>query len=144
MDLTVGVPNRNSNPELYAAFLAELEFAVTAVHDAGVIHVDLYASNIMWKVEHDGSICVKIIDWDTAHSVLEGAFTKRVAEKLQKGPFRNVPKPFGVEYDMCYLKIYQHQQDVGDNRDLWEALSSNNKQVIDSAFAQLIEQLYPQ
>ena len=138
---SVGVPNRVANPGLYAAFLVELVRAVTAVHDAGVIHVDLYASNIMWKEERDGSVCVKIIDWDTAHSLLEGAFATRVAEKLKEGPCRTVPEAFGVDYDMHYLKIYQ--QDVEDNAELWVRLSSGNKQIIDSAFFELIIMSYP-
>ena len=44
---TVGVPNRLHHEKLYAVFLAELERVVNLAHEAGVIHVDLYTSNIM-------------------------------------------------------------------------------------------------
>jgi hypothetical protein len=46
-------------------YLDTLEQAVAAIHLAGVVHGDLYVSNVMWR-EKDGAVQIKIIDWDTA------------------------------------------------------------------------------
>lgn len=42
-------------------FLSQLRSAVRLLHEAGVVHGDLYVTNIMWNGSN-----VKIIDWDTA------------------------------------------------------------------------------
>ena len=54
--------------ELRVAFMTELRRAVALVHSVGVVHLDLYLSNIMWKLdERDGRMRIKIIDWDSCH-----------------------------------------------------------------------------
>jgi hypothetical protein len=58
----MGVPEDEGD---YHLFLAALEALVHQVHACGVIHVDLYPSNIMWA-EVDGAVHIKIVDWDAA------------------------------------------------------------------------------
>ena len=41
---------------------------------AGVVHLDLYLSNIMWRELESGEIELKIIDWDAAHFITESLF----------------------------------------------------------------------
>jgi len=48
-----GTPDRITEPELFGAFVVELKRCVALVHSAGVIHVDLFASNIIWKRSGD-------------------------------------------------------------------------------------------
>eukprot|EP00961_Rhodomonas_salina_P225382 3047382-Rhodomonas_salina.1 len=62
----VGVPHHGT--ETFEAYLRAVEKAVDAVHAAGVVHLDLYVSNIMHRVQ-DGTIEIKIIDWDAAHLI---------------------------------------------------------------------------
>jgi hypothetical protein len=45
----IGAPNRNTQPKVFQAFRVALAAAVLAINDAGVIHVDLYLSNVMWR-----------------------------------------------------------------------------------------------
>ena len=74
----MGVP---SDETLFKLFLVKLEEAIKNVHDAGVIHVDLYPSNILWRV--DGTdVIIRIVDWDAA--TLDGdSFTSAMQTRLQ-------------------------------------------------------------
>ena len=63
----MGVPSDESD---YILFLDELKRVINLVHKAGVVHVDLYPSNIMWKKE-DGNIIIRIVDWDAATILFE-------------------------------------------------------------------------
>lgn len=48
-------------------FINALKQAVAKIHEAGVIHGDLYLSNVMWRLSEDKlSVEIKVIDWDTA------------------------------------------------------------------------------
>ena len=58
----MGVPEDDGD---YRLFLDALEALVHRVHACGVIHVDLYPSNIMWT-KVDGAVRIKIVDWDAA------------------------------------------------------------------------------
>ena len=63
----VGLPPDGS---LWAAWLKSVQDAIDGIHKAGVVHVDLYPSNIMWRRKGNGGsevIEVKLIDFDVAH-----------------------------------------------------------------------------
>ena len=47
---TCGVPNRIANLSLFETYKNDLIAAVAAIHKAGVLHCDLYISNVMWKL----------------------------------------------------------------------------------------------
>jgi len=47
----IGAPNRLEDEILYQLFVAALRRAVQLIHAAGVLHTDLYPSNIMWREE---------------------------------------------------------------------------------------------
>jgi hypothetical protein len=51
----MGAPNRVKQSALFDAYRNKLREVVKTVHEAGVIHVDLYSSNIMWKVRDNNS-----------------------------------------------------------------------------------------
>ena len=76
-DFTMGVP-RDKN--LFKTFLEVLEKVISKIHKAGVVHVDLYPSNILWK-EKDGSIFIRIVDWDVATFVGED-FPSSIKDRL--------------------------------------------------------------
>lgn len=63
-----------------AAFFVQLENAMKLVHDAGVAHIDLYLSNVMWRV-NGNAVEVKIIDWDAAH-FLDEDLSSEVQERI--------------------------------------------------------------
>lgn len=83
-------------PKVWATanlFVAECERVVSRLHAAGVVHGDLYVSNVAWR-SRVGKIEVKIIDWDTAFFVAEHADQhahKRVPEQLY-GPWQQTNK----------------------------------------------------
>ena len=56
----VGIPKVEDDKLLY---IAELEKGMTAIHNAGLVHMDFYPSNIMWfKNSKENRIEIKIID----------------------------------------------------------------------------------
>jgi serine/threonine protein kinase len=65
----------------YHSFLISLESLVHRVHACGVVHVDLYPSNIMWA-KTGGVVTVKIIDWDAATFVGQ-TFTSTMAARIK-------------------------------------------------------------
>ncbi len=50
--------------------------------DSHVIHVDLYPSNILWKVDEFGEIQIRIVDWDVATFMGE-RFPEAISEVFQ-------------------------------------------------------------
>jgi serine/threonine protein kinase len=58
----MGVPTEQV---AYGAFCIALNTVIHKIHTRGIIHVDLYPSNILW-LNNDGEIKVRIIDWDAA------------------------------------------------------------------------------
>ena len=54
-----------------------------SMHSAGVVHLDWYLSNFMWKYdEATGELVIKIIDFDSAHIIgdsLESCVRSRLA-----------------------------------------------------------------
>jgi hypothetical protein len=64
----LGMPTAQSQR---VALVKAIRAAVSLIHAAGVVHVDLYFSNIMWKIDPQDNILVKVIDWDTAHAAGE-------------------------------------------------------------------------
>lgn len=55
-----------------ALFVAAFRAAVARIHGAGVVHGDMYVSNVLWRQAVDGSVQVKIIDWDTCFLIEDG------------------------------------------------------------------------
>jgi tRNA A-37 threonylcarbamoyl transferase component Bud32 len=48
-------------------FIKQLELTVEALHAAGVVHFDLYLSNIMHKIDSvSGKVKIKLIDFDAS------------------------------------------------------------------------------
>jgi hypothetical protein len=131
----MGVPNRIENPKLYESFQSALVDAVDRIHRAGVIHCDLYASNIMWRLNEETNIVeIKIIDWDTAHCLSEGKFNDVATEILAE--FFHIPPEaveFGIAHDMKYLDVYL--MDFTEEQSLWWIyLSERDKAFMDVAF----------
>lgn len=62
----MGVP---SDRQLFDQYLVKLKEAIGKIHAVGVIHVDLYPSNILWR-HVDAEIVVRIVDWDCVETLL--------------------------------------------------------------------------
>lgn len=80
-EFKMGVP---SNKDLFALYLVKLKEAIKKIHAKGVIHIDLYPSNILWRV-HEGTedkIVIRIVDWDAA-TFTNDSFTDRMKMRLK-------------------------------------------------------------
>jgi hypothetical protein len=130
----IGVPNRSTNGLVYDLYVKALTDAVTKIHSAGVIHVDLYFSNVMWRYVSD-VMEIKIIDWDAAHCLDEEKFVDAVKRSLDDYlGGENVQ--FGVNHDLLYLSVLS--LDINPYESLWESLASDQKRDVDAAFRELL------
>ena len=134
----IGTPPRRSDE--YDIFVGRLKEAMQCVHETGVIHLDLYASNVMWKKSGD-DICIKIIDWDAAHCLSEGKYAVKIREALCRR-FSTSDWQFSQEHDLMYLEAYELTFDEVsvwyDAEKLFDDLASTDKARIDLAFWNLL------
>ena len=152
----IGTPNRRTEEDLYQRFLGALEAAIGHVHDAGVIHCDLYPSNIMWKQQQqqlgggDGGVhvVIRLIDWDCAHCLDEGSFKGQVMSRVDshRPKAEGESARFDASYDWRYFAVYvgeimrDEEDEDGEEEDaLWDDLASNNKAKIDNAYFKLFQ-----
>ena len=49
------------------SFMEQLKDAVLSFHNLGIVHFDLYPSNIAWRAISQTEVKLKVIDWDAAH-----------------------------------------------------------------------------
>ena len=66
------------DPDGFDLYRCKYRKSIESIHSAGVIHGDLFLSNVMYKIEEDNSVSIKIIDWDAAHCLSEGKFSPEV------------------------------------------------------------------
>jgi serine/threonine protein kinase len=137
LSFTTGTPHRLELPEVYGAFVFELRRVIGLVHRAGVIHVDLYASNIMWKLEGD-KVVIKIVDWDVSHCVDEKDFCPRIKALLADRVYAGQPVRFGEDHDNLYLSVFDMPLEER-HFSYWAGLASGIKSTIDDAFQRLMQ-----
>eukprot|EP01036_Dinobryon_divergens_P035104 gene35104-45441_t len=133
-----GTPDRITEPDLFEAFVAELKRCVALVHSAGVIHVDLFASNIMWKRSDDERcVRIKIVDWDGSHCLEEGDFVPAVKAMLENRLYDGQTAAFGIPHDLKYVSVYEMPLEER-HRTNWKGLASGQKDIIDGSFHTLM------
>ena len=77
-DYSMGVPLKDN---LFADYLFQMKEFLRNIHGCGVIHMDLYPSNILWKNENE-TIQLGVVDWDVA-TFKQDSFSKLVEERLE-------------------------------------------------------------
>jgi len=128
---TIGLPADREQRKLYLQALRE---AVDAVHRAGVVHLDLYPSNVFWKLV-DGRIIIKIIDWDAAHLVNEPLAPKAL-ERINNHMLTYRRKMAGLEGDASTaipefdVSVLSLLESVADDK----SFHIDNKELLDTAF----------
>jgi hypothetical protein len=136
MGYTMGCPNRINNAHAYLLFKDALKTAVNMLHEAGVLHGDLYFSNVMWKLESDETVQVKIVDWDAAHCLNENDFVPKVRARLVDYLGESNVQ-FGVRHDLLYLSVLDIDIDEA-NKGFWLSLASSQvKNDVDQAYRSL-------
>ncbi len=137
----IGAPNRFIDPVVFDSYRQEYRKSIETIHSAGVIHGDLYLSNVMYKVQEDNSVSIKIIDWDAAHCLSEGEFSPEVKKRLEEY-LGSSNVEFGSAHDLLYVNVlFQEPDGAEEEKDAWEDLASENKNLIDSAFKRLLKKL---
>ena len=127
----IGAPDRGRYPDLFVRFKQALRSAVDAIHAAGVLHCDLYLSNVMWRESND-SIEIKLIDFDAAHCLNELDFAPEVKTRLSEH-FKPQEVVFGISLDLFYLSVLDMDFKIEEFKQ-WEDLSSQDKSENDTAF----------
>lgn len=108
---------------------------MTAIHDQGIVHLDWYISNFMWKLDScSGRVIVKIIDFDSAH-IIGDSLTDETRTRLQGTRFELANRePGGAadlrNYDVSLMKLLR--RNIGNPR-----LCSDNKSDLDDCFRRL-------
>ena len=131
----IGLP---SSADLRNSFMSKLEDAMTKFHAAGVVHIDLYLSNLMWREVSSTEVQLKVIDWDSAHFIHELLFddvarilSKR-REKVALVAARKDGKAFQTRedrmryFDVSLLRVLQ--ENIHD-----ESLQATDKNSLDLA-----------
>jgi len=118
------------------ALLGLLKAALVSFHECGVVHMDFYPSNFMWRQASDGAIDLKVIDWDAAHLVNE-PFGFTVRDRLIKSGRLKLCSPEAVNcalpvVDIVLLDVLKAYQ--ADSR-----LHSYQKAELDEAFRDLCQ-----
>jgi serine/threonine protein kinase len=91
----IGVPG---SEQLQVLFAVNLKAVVAAIHAAGLVHMDLHPSNIMWK-EEGGAVKIKIIDWDSV---------QLIGQPHSQAIFDRLVKPGSqatVDWDLLHLNV---------------------------------------
>jgi serine/threonine protein kinase len=134
-DYKIGLPDTQEQRERY---FEKLKSAIRAIHMAGVVHLDLYLSNIMWKELESGEIELKIIDWDAAHFITESLFADaqiRISGRFRAQLHEVVMKNDRVDqfdhkvsmqyYDISLIRVLETYAD-------YQALATRTKEELDT------------
>jgi serine/threonine protein kinase len=128
----IGAPTDHRFP----TYLKELKRAVDTIHGAGVVHLDLYPSNIMWKFD-DSDVKIRIIDWDVAHCVCE-----ELAEAVGCAKRGGHETTLNFELDNQFIAVQEWAWQVKDSDpdvgSSFHKLSTASKDEIDKAFFALL------
>ena len=144
----IGFPKDQSKAK---AFVVAIEEACKSIHDAGVVHMDLYPSNIMWKEvenlntdDETGTIVVKIIDWDAAHAkgerLTEAARAAMDGKTQRHLPGINMEKAL-PEWDRSLISVMKW---AADDPETCARLCLDDKAELDAAFWELTTKFYAQ
>ena len=144
----IGFPDK---AEDRVSLLEAICTAVSDVHALGVIHMDLYLSNIMWKKLDDGRFHVKLIDFDAAQLKEDKVLTNAVVERLvqnEEGLFQWCGVAPAEHYDEVYLNMFRKHLDdtdlrVAQNEDE-RAKEGLLKERLDQRCTQLKREFFPQ
>jgi hypothetical protein len=103
----IGLPAESAERK---SLMVEIRKAIEACHSAGVVHLDFYPSNIMWKPCANGSFDVKIIDWDACHLVGE-ELLEETKNRLQQRNRLPSDLRANKSLDLHYLKVFEDNCD---------------------------------
>jgi hypothetical protein len=136
----IGLPEKADIP----AWLAAVQAALAAVRGAGVIHLDTYLSNIMWKRDGD-SFAIKLIDWDASFWVDRPLPEGICRNRAPDSKFIRVVARLGGNADFAYSQYHDvlprvigHLLETNESG-LLEGLRDRNPGTMNGAFREAVE-----
>lgn len=141
VDYCIGFPHDASDR---LALVSEMEKVVADMHEKGVVHMDPYLSNFMWKKENDSTFSVKIIDFDAAHKLgtkLTNATLLRLKES--KSDFITLGVRATLDHDNLYMKMLREKMSEGSLRVAGPSESEQKvKSRLDSACTSMVQEIF--
>mmetsp|Transcript_17988 Transcript_17988/g.36259 ORF Transcript_17988/g.36259 Transcript_17988/m.36259 type:complete len:393 (+) Transcript_17988:394-1572(+) len=132
----VGIPDHDS--DIFEAYVRAVENAVDAVHAAGVVHLDLYVSNIMHRITND-NVEIRIVDWDAAHLIGARPGSAHVEANLRGGHPRK-RTVVSEQHDRDYVAALWKT----GNPSIWARMAVGSpKSEMDKAFFELLDESTP-
>jgi len=119
----IGLPNEDV---LRESFIDKFKDAIHKFHEAGVVHMDLYLSNIMWCKIGCAEVKLKFIDWDSS-LFIDDIMPTRTLHQLPL--HREELKAKAIEedgyvalnerdrrkyYDLSLLRVFQKYKDTNE------------------------------
>jgi hypothetical protein len=137
----IGVPTDMNIRQLY---LRKIKQSMIVFHSFGIIHLDFYPSNFMWCALPGNKLDLKIIDWDSIHSVYETIHTnasnrlsasRKIVKEMSKQRHESSSK--SRLPDMCYwdISLYEVLEENIDD----QLLQTDDKGQLDRRFRELVE-----
>lgn len=114
--------------------ICEFRTAAVAFHNQGVVHMDFYPSNIMWKQNTDGTLDIKVIDWDAVHQmgeIMERSTRERLS-RTNRYKLSGSPLTANSNLDLVLLDILEANHEN-------HLLHSCDKLTLDTTFKSLCE-----
>jgi len=136
----IGFPHDASDRRV---LISEMEKAVADMHGKGVVHMDLYLSNFMWKKDGD-AFRVKIIDFDSAHKLGEKLTPATWARFLEiNSKFASLGVTANLNHDNHYMKMLKKKLDEESLRVAGQSESEADVKIrLDGACASLIDGVF--
>ena len=137
----IGLPDDSDDRD---TLVSTMETVVDDMHEKGVVHMDLYLSNIMWKKLDNGSFSVQIIDFDTAH-VLGKPLTRATIQRMAelKSNFIRLGRNASIHHDNLYMKMLKEK--IHEEKLRVEQPGESEKDVksrLDGACASFMEDIF--
>ena len=140
VDFSIGFPDNKEDRE---KLLNEINKVVFLLHRSGVVHMDLYLSNIMWKRGDDGDFLVTLIDFDASQrkgkTLTDGVWRRLIKKTPELLTILGVTA--SVRYDEFYLNLYKkYLHDENLRHRPWEG-KEDSKRRLDERCNTLKEEL---
>jgi hypothetical protein len=146
-DFIMGVPG---SAEDFGKYLKALKASYETLHNAGVVHLDGYPSNILWAKKADDTIVIRFVDLDVA-SIRDEHFDSGIKNRFLSTEFTGSffywggdPNIARVEHDAWFVYIYSRMTEE-EMRESYAAGKGRNADAVVSSYWKVIVRLrkYP-
>ena len=106
----IGLPHNSADDR--RRLMNAVKEALTQLHTAGVVHMDFYLSNVMWRRRDVGTFDIRIIDLDGIHYIGE-RFSETMARRLTDLGFPSewINNGASEKFDQAYVCLIEKNLD---------------------------------